>query len=113
MATSVTSSHLYSIFDKRCIPVINMHYYDIFTFQCIIADPTGYMLTVIKGAKNIQTIDNLRNLVHKCKVEISNIGIWDDCIRVTEKSRLIFDDEVYILHECLHKYVYYVCVEDS
>ena len=75
-----------------------MHYCDVFTFQCIIADATGYTLTIVNGEKNIQTIDNLRHMVHKCKIEISDIGIWNDCIRVTEKSRLMFDDEVCILH---------------
>ena len=87
-----------------------MHHYDIFTFQCIIADATGYTSTIMKGAKNIQTIDNLQDMVHKCKIEISNIGIWNDCIRVTEKSRLMFDDEVYILHEYIitNMYTMYV-----
>ena len=87
-----------------------MHHYDVFTFQCIIADATGYTLTIVKGAKNIQTIDNLWHMVHKCKIEISNIGIWNDCIRVTEKSRLMFDDEVYILHEYIitNMYTMYV-----
>ena len=64
--------------------------------QCIVADATGHTLAIVKGDKNIQTIFNLKHLVHKCKIEISNIGVWPDCIRVTEKSRLLFDDEVCI-----------------
>ena len=63
-------------------------------FQCVFADDTGHILTTVKGLKNMQIIKNLQHLVGKTKVEISNIGLWSDYNRVTEKSHLIFSDEV-------------------
>ena len=44
-------------------------------------------------------MDNLKHLIHKCKIEIMNIGVWNDCIQVTEKSHLLFDVEVCNLHK--------------
>ena len=48
-------------------------------------------------------MDNLKHLIHKIFIEIfieiTNLGVWNDCIRVTEKSRLLFDDEVCNLHK--------------
>ena len=71
----------------------------LFTFQCIIADSTSCTLVIVKGQKNIQTINNLKHLIHKCKIEITDIGVSMDFIRVTEKLRLLFDDEVCNLYE--------------
>ena len=75
------------------------HYCSIFNkiavcFQCVIADNSGDILTIVKRLKNMQIIKNLHHLVGKTKVEISNNGLWSDYMRVTEKSHLIFNDEV-------------------
>ena len=60
------------------------HYCNIFNkiavcFQCVIADNSGDILTIVKGLKNMQIIKNLCHLVGKTKVEISNmIYIYND-----------------------------------
>ena len=42
----------------------------------------------------MQVIENLRHLTTKVKIQISNIGVWQDSLRVTEKTKMIFSDKV-------------------
>ena len=49
---------------------------------------------VVSGEINITSLDGLREMVGKTKVEITNIGLFPDNIKATEKSHIVFDDEV-------------------
>ena len=63
----------------------------------MIADHTAHELVVVSGEANIASIDGLRKMVQKTKVEITNFGWFENNIKVTEKSCIVFDDEV--LHD--------------
>ena len=60
----------------------------------MIADHTGSEMVVVSGEANITSIDGLRESVQKTKVEITNIGRFEDNIKMNDKSRILFDDEV-------------------
>ena len=62
--------------------------------ECVIEDHTGHELIVVSGETNITYLDGLREMVGKTKVEITNIGWIPDNIKATEKSQIVFDDEV-------------------
>ena len=60
----------------------------------MIADHTGSEMVVVSGEANITSIDGLRESVQKTKVEITNIGRFEDNIKVNDKSCILFEDEV-------------------
>ena len=60
----------------------------------MIADDTGHELIVVSGETNITCLDGLREMVGKTKVEITNIRRFPDNIKATEKSQIVFDNEV-------------------
>ena len=49
---------------------------------------------VVSGEANITSLDGLREMVGKTKVDVTNIGQFPDNIKVTGKSRIVFDDKV-------------------
>ena len=51
-------------------------------------------MVVVSGEANITSIDGLCESVQKTKVEITNIGQFEDNIKVSDKSCIMFDDEV-------------------
>ena len=57
-------------------------------------DHTGHELIVVSGETNITCLDGLREMVGKTKVIITDIGRFPDNIKATEKSQIVFDDEV-------------------
>ena len=60
----------------------------------MIADHTGHELIVVSGETNITCLDGLREMVGNTKIKITNIGWFPDNIKATEKSQILFDDEV-------------------
>ena len=60
----------------------------------MIVDHTGHELIVVSGETNVTCLDGLREMVGNTKVKITNIGQFPDNIKATEKSQILFDDEV-------------------
>ena len=45
---------------------------------------------VVSGETNITSLDGLREMVGKTKVEITNIGWFPDNLKATKKSQIYF-----------------------
>ena len=60
----------------------------------MIVDDTVHELVIVLGEANIALVDGLHKMVQKMKVEITNFGPFENNIKVTEKSCIVFDDEV-------------------
>ena len=69
----------------------------------MIVDHTAHELVVVSRKANIALVDGLHKMVQKTKVEITNFG-WFENKRGTEKSCIVFDDEV--LHKIFENKIF-------
>ena len=68
------------------------------SFQCVIADQTGYSLVVVNNKLGIQMIEKVKNknLIGKLKLQITNFKNTQDSITTNEKSKLKLVSQVTI-----------------